>query len=405
MKNPVAFILLFAFLLLPAFNVHALPGDLTNKAIYSWSDVSETQWWTNTSFAATNYFKFIIISPGYDPANPSPQPGQTIHIPFVAYNVGSMASSPIHLGRFFTNVCPNLTFTVNSNQTNVFEISDTNQITQVPALASGEAFYYWLNIEVSTNLDEGQYPFYVTNVHTDPLSPLTVIYSNRITFSFQSVSNISASDGIHTITAFDGTALLGNMDVSVYMKFQRAPVTPYLYYDVDGVPDASLPDGTLTNNRRVPVTLLSNDIWVAKIPIFDPEIKEGKQVQFVISDSGQIFYYPGDIPFSYFVKNFASQPDNPNQPVIIANNVGDFTVKPVRLIYTLPRDGFVNVTVYNLRGEIIRKLRNERLMAGKYIESWDAKNDAGMVVSKGLYFMHISTADYSVTKKTLFVVR
>lgn len=400
--------LAFPILLSAMGTLFALPGDLTNKAVYSWSDTANVQTWVRTNSVATNYFKFHLISPGFDPSNQYPQPGDTIHIPFTIQNVGSLASTaPIDIGSFFTNGGALVTVTVDSNTPKFFDpTSDTNQISQIPLLASGDHFYYWLNITVTSNLAEGIYPFFLTNRSTMLAFPLVVIYSNLLDFRFQNLTVHSASDGVHTITAFDGTGLLGDLDVNVLMSFSRTPAAPYLYYDVDGIPDGTLPNGTVNKNRRVPVVLQSDGRWKARIPIIDPEIREGKQVNFIIRDSNRNFFYSGTtVPYSYFMRNFAVQAEEDSEPVIIANNVGDFRQVPVRVIYTVARDSFVNVTVYNLRGEIIRKLRNERLDAGKYVESWDARNDAGREVAKGLYFIHVSTLDYSVTKKTLFVVK
>ncbi len=139
-----------------------------------------------------------------------------------------------------------------------------------------------------------------------------------------------------------------------------------------------------------------------EVRVSDPEIKDGKKVNFIIRESGRNYFFGTD-PYSYFVKYFSSQLDDSKEPVIIANNVGNFAVTSVKLIFTVKRDSFVNVTVYNLRGEVIRILKNEVMKAGKYVEAWDGRNPSGREVAAGIYFIHVTTSEYGVTKKTLFV--
>jgi len=192
------------------------------------------------------------------------------------------------------------------------------------------------------------------------------------------------------------------LDVKIDMDFSKTPASAYLYYDIGAAPDGSAPDGTLIKNRRVKI-VKKGDIWQATILVTDPEIGEGKQLNFIIVADGHTFYYSGTIPYSYFIKEYASQPEEGKEPITILNNVGDVTVKPVRIIYTLYRSSFVNVTVYNLRGEVIRILRNETLGIGRHTDMWDGKNEYGKEVSPGLYFIYVTTSEYGGIRKILFV--
>src|SRR5208283_5703508 len=64
---------------------------LTNKAQAFVGGMSGTnQFASIITNVFTNYFKFDFYSMGVDPANPNPQPGDTIHIPIWIQNVGSI---------------------------------------------------------------------------------------------------------------------------------------------------------------------------------------------------------------------------------------------------------------------------------------------------------------------------
>lgn len=380
---------------LGVMNLYARQSALTNKVNWSWYTTNMTYKWSNTTATNTDFYKFIIITPGYDINNPYPMPGDTIHIRFTIYNVGSIdETNGISLSALFNTNIGTISITSNTNLTSV--------MTNISSLTSGDARVYWVNIIISSNAPEGSYPFFVTNKSLSVSYPLIVIYSNTINVSLQNVTVYSAHDGVHTITKFDGTGVLGDLDVTIDMSFYKPPQEAYLYYDIDGIPDGSDPDGTIYKNRRVQIYKTGN-IYRAVIPITDPEIKAGKKLNFIIVADNHKFYYSGNIPYSYFVKYYTVQKQEGEEPVIILNNVGDFSKTPVRIIYTLYNASFVNITVYNLRGEIIRILKSETMPVGKHIEVWDGKNDYGKDVAPGLYFILVHTNEYGAVRKILYV--
>ena len=389
MKKKV-FNLILVFLVFPAF---LFGFSLTNKATLYWSDsFSGTHSWSNSASTNVDFYKFTLTSPGY---NQYVLSATTLHIPFTIQNVGSInETNGIHFSAFFDTNFGQITITSNSN---------TGLLTNISSLSSGNYFYYSANVTLFSNVPEGTYMYYITNVSLSSGHPLRVIYSNSVQVYMQSVTVYSAYDGVHSITAFDGSGLLGDIDVTVSIGFEHPPHSAYLYYDVDADPDGSLPDGTVNKNRRVPI-VSDGDLYKAVIPISDPEIKEGKQVRFIIVPDGHPYYYASSVPFAYSVKYYAQQSDA-KEPVIITRNVGNIAETPTHLIYTLKRNSFVNVTVYNLRGEVIRVLRNDVLLAGKHVDVWDGKNAAGMETAPGLYFIHINCNEYGATKKVLFIKR
>ncbi|MBN2600433.1 MAG: Ig-like domain-containing protein, partial [Candidatus Marinimicrobia bacterium] len=61
--------------------------------------------------------------------------------------------------------------------------------------------------------------------------------------------------------------------------------------------------------------------------------------------------------------------------------------------FTIPKASDVRLDIYNVRGEFVRSLVNERLNAGGYSQIWDGKNSNGQFVPSGVYMMRMSTAD------------
>ncbi len=66
--------------------------------------------------------------------------------------------------------------------------------------------------------------------------------------------------------------------------------------------------------------------------------------------------------------------------------------------FSIPKEGFVRLNVYNVLGQQVASLVNENMKAGKYNYAFDASR-----LSTGVYFYSLQTTDYSLTKKMLLV--
>lgn len=72
--------------------------------------------------------------------------------------------------------------------------------------------------------------------------------------------------------------------------------------------------------------------------------------------------------------------------------------------FDLKEDGLVNLSVYNVKGQLIKTLVNENRAAGNGQEIvWDATDNAGNLVSSGVYFYKVETKNFSDVKKMTFL--
>ncbi|HPC35645.1 MAG TPA: NosD domain-containing protein [Candidatus Marinimicrobia bacterium] len=91
-------------------------------------------------------------------------------------------------------------------------------------------------------------------------------------------------------------------------------------------------------------------------------------------------------------KEFCLHPNYPNP------------FNPVTTIsYDLPKDVYVELTVYNMLGEKVTTLVKGNQPAGYYSVEWDGRNSQGRIVSSGMYFLRISAGSYCKTNKMVFV--
>ena len=72
--------------------------------------------------------------------------------------------------------------------------------------------------------------------------------------------------------------------------------------------------------------------------------------------------------------------------------------------YALPQATDVELTVYNVLGQPIRKLVAEHQSAGRYAVEWDATNDSGHSLSSGMYFYRLQAGgEFHEVKKMLLL--
>ena len=71
--------------------------------------------------------------------------------------------------------------------------------------------------------------------------------------------------------------------------------------------------------------------------------------------------------------------------------------------YDLPEDSFVDVTVYDLLGNVVNNLVNANQLSGYKSIQWDATNNLGEPVSAGVYVYKIQAGDFVDTKKMILL--
>ena len=62
--------------------------------------------------------------------------------------------------------------------------------------------------------------------------------------------------------------------------------------------------------------------------------------------------------------------------------------------YSLPAEGHVRLTVYNVRGQVVTTLVDRRMGPGMHTTVWDARSAAS-----GVYFYILQTDDFTQTRK------
>jgi aminopeptidase N len=72
-----------------------------------------------------------------------------------------------------------------------------------------------------------------------------------------------------------------------------------------------------------------------------------------------------------------------------------------KIKFHLPKENFITLSIYNLMGQIIKKLMSEKLQPGIYEKFWDGTNNNGEKVASGIYIYKLKSDSYSSAKKLI----
>lgn len=71
--------------------------------------------------------------------------------------------------------------------------------------------------------------------------------------------------------------------------------------------------------------------------------------------------------------------------------------------FQVPKSGNVKIAIYNVLGQEIASLVNDKYQAGSFKTIWDGKDVAGNIVPSGVYFYRMEADGFSLTKKMLLL--
>ncbi len=145
--------------------------------------------------------------------------------------------------------------------------------------------------------------------------------------------------------------------------------------------------------------------WVYDNPGFDTD-GDGYRGKYFTCDSDTIYYTgdavpdwnadaltdldgprPGPLPAKYQLYQNSPNPFNPTTTIS----------------FELPRREEVALTIYNIMGQLVRKMDIGTKPAGRYSVVWDGNNSAGQPVASGIYFYRIDAGSFTASKKMVLL--
>ena len=92
----------------------------------------------------------------------------------------------------------------------------------------------------------------------------------------------------------------------------------------------------------------------------------------------------------------------PNNFALYQNQPNPFN--PITTLrYDLPQNEMINITIYDMKGRIIKTLVNSSQTAGHKTIQWNATNEQNKPVSAGLYLYRVQAGEFRQTRKMLLL--
>lgn len=160
-------------------------------------------------------------------------------------------------------------------------------------------------------------------------------------------------------------------------------------------------------NLAGPYTGISETWTQAAAPNISAYIGSTVRIAFLFSstsrdvDSG---WYIDDIRFDgvVAVRDRFQENDIIQSMTLHQNFPNPFNPETV-ILYELPQTSQVEVVVFNLLGERIRTLVNQRQTAGQHHLHWDGRNEFGMPVPSGVYLYRLRAGEFVQTRKMVLM--
>ncbi|MCF7911070.1 MAG: T9SS type A sorting domain-containing protein [Candidatus Cloacimonetes bacterium] len=73
------------------------------------------------------------------------------------------------------------------------------------------------------------------------------------------------------------------------------------------------------------------------------------------------------------------------------------------LSFNLSENTEINLSIYNIKGQLVRELVNEHLDKGNHSVVWDGRNASGKTTGTGMYFARLKARNLDITKKIILI--
>jgi len=130
----------------------------------------------------------------------------------------------------------------------------------------------------------------------------------------------------------------------------------------------------------------------------DITVKENESYDYRLSDVD----YDGNVEYHSLQLMGITSSSIPEQLLLYSNYPNPFN--PTTTIgYDLSEESFIDLTIYDMVGNVVRNLVNNNQSSGYKTINWDATNNQGESVSAGVYLYKIQAGDFVDTKKMILL--
>lgn len=107
----------------------------------------------------------------------------------------------------------------------------------------------------------------------------------------------------------------------------------------------------------------------------------------------------GDQPTDVYERNDRGLPSG----FVLAQNYPNPFNQSSRIQLTIPIRAAVQLTIYNVLGQVVKNWPTQNLAAGSYSIDWDGTTSAGVVAATGIYFYRLEAGTFVKTRKMVLL--
>lgn len=123
-------------------------------------------------------------------------------------------------------------------------------------------------------------------------------------------------------------------------------------------------------------------------------------IEYITSSSGSLTM---DINFSPHSRDGDLNTAVRNGQLYMAQNYPNPFNSNCEIMYYIPESCRINLTIFNIKGDVVKKLVDEISEEGIHFKYWDATNSSGEKVASGYYFYTLQSSDNLITRRTVFI--
>ena len=107
----------------------------------------------------------------------------------------------------------------------------------------------------------------------------------------------------------------------------------------------------------------------------------------------------------YVDPNTVNESDIAVQPLIfgLQQNYPNPFNPTTNISFTIPEAGNVSVKIFNVKGQLVKNLKNDFVEKGNHTIQWHGDNDNGRPVGSGIYFIKVQDNKHSAVRKSLLL--
>lgn len=149
---------------------------------------------------------------------------------------------------------------------------------------------------------------------------------------------------------------------------------------------------TLVKNTQLRGSISAKEIFVSNDCLFLHHLSPGS-----LPGPGNL---PKTIPLAGEVEEISSEPVT---SYVLEQNYPNPFNPTTMITFALPEAGEVSLAIYNMGGQLVRKLVYGEYASGKYEVMWDATDDRGARVASGVYLYILRAGEFTTQKKLVLM--